>query len=193
MWPQAYHLTRIASYSTCPASTTRSLYAVCWSLVDFNLRCSLGRVYSSTWYVSSKRFIVFDSISVLWPDKLISNSRFEGRCHFFGIRLLIWHINHSLKLWDLRKQWVVYLSSYYVLNLAYHICFTKLFLYTFVQPRVAERHILDLRKKYGNVLAADLVNKVHGIDCVALWTSIFVMVAILPDYHSTIMHLIWNL
>nr|XP_027073466.1 phosphoinositide phosphatase SAC7-like [Coffea arabica] len=28
-------------------------------------------------------------------------------------------------------------------------------------PRVAERHILDLRKKYGNVLAVDLVNK-HG-------------------------------
>ncbi|KAH0719166.1 hypothetical protein KY285_015197 [Solanum tuberosum] len=28
-------------------------------------------------------------------------------------------------------------------------------------PRVAERHFLDLRKKYGNVLAVDLVNK-HG-------------------------------
>ncbi|XP_027178394.1 phosphoinositide phosphatase SAC7-like [Coffea eugenioides] len=28
-------------------------------------------------------------------------------------------------------------------------------------PRVVERHILDLRKKYGNVLAVDLVNK-HG-------------------------------
>lgn len=47
-----------------------------------------------------------------------------------------------------------------------------------MQPRVAERHILDLRKKYGNVLAVDLVNKVHGINCVALWISIFVMVAI---------------
>lgn len=31
-----------------------------------------------------------------------------------------------------------------------------------MQPRVAERHFLDLRKKYGNVLAVDLVNKVHG-------------------------------
>ncbi|KAL0429968.1 UNVERIFIED_CONTAM: Phosphoinositide phosphatase SAC7 [Sesamum radiatum] len=28
-------------------------------------------------------------------------------------------------------------------------------------PRVAERHFLDLRKKYGNVLAVDLVNTVH--------------------------------
>ncbi|KAG6385861.1 hypothetical protein SASPL_154744 [Salvia splendens] len=28
-------------------------------------------------------------------------------------------------------------------------------------PRVAERHFLDLRKKYGNVLAVDLVNKVY--------------------------------
>ncbi|CAN4123749.1 unnamed protein product [Withania somnifera] len=32
---------------------------------------------------------------------------------------------------------------------------------SFVQPRVAERHFLDLRKKYGNVLSVDLVNK-HG-------------------------------
>ncbi|KAF5958063.1 hypothetical protein HYC85_005288 [Camellia sinensis] len=31
----------------------------------------------------------------------------------------------------------------------------------FLQPRVVERHFLDLRKKYGNVLAIDLVNK-HG-------------------------------
>ncbi|XP_047314895.1 phosphoinositide phosphatase SAC7-like [Impatiens glandulifera] len=30
-------------------------------------------------------------------------------------------------------------------------------------PRVIERHILDLRKKYGNVLAVDLVNK-HGAE-----------------------------
>lgn len=29
-----------------------------------------------------------------------------------------------------------------------------------MQPRVAERHFLDLRKKYGTVLAVDLVNKV---------------------------------
>lgn len=29
-----------------------------------------------------------------------------------------------------------------------------------MQPQVAERHFLDLRKKYGAVLAADLVNKV---------------------------------
>lgn len=31
----------------------------------------------------------------------------------------------------------------------------------FAQPRVVERHFLDLRKKYGSVLAVDLVNKVH--------------------------------
>ena len=30
----------------------------------------------------------------------------------------------------------------------------------FMQPRVAERHFLDLRKKYGSVLAVDLVNTV---------------------------------
>lgn len=30
-----------------------------------------------------------------------------------------------------------------------------------LQARVAERHFLDLRKKYGSVLAVDLVNKVH--------------------------------
>lgn len=30
-----------------------------------------------------------------------------------------------------------------------------------MQPRVLERHILDLRKKYGAVLAVDLVNKVN--------------------------------
>jgi len=29
-----------------------------------------------------------------------------------------------------------------------------------MQPRVLERHFLDLRKKYGAVLAVDLVNKV---------------------------------
>lgn len=33
-------------------------------------------------------------------------------------------------------------------------------LLNFLQPRVLERHFLDLRKKYGNVLAVDLVNKV---------------------------------
>ncbi|KAF3624367.1 Phosphoinositide phosphatase SAC7 [Capsicum annuum] len=32
---------------------------------------------------------------------------------------------------------------------------------SFVQPRIVERHYLDLRKKYGNVLSIDLVNK-HG-------------------------------
>ncbi|GMP32152.1 hypothetical protein CsSME_00006042 [Camellia sinensis var. sinensis] len=32
---------------------------------------------------------------------------------------------------------------------------------SFLQPRVVERHFLNLRKKYGNVLAVDLVNK-HG-------------------------------
>ncbi|XVE82399.1 hypothetical protein DITRI_Ditri16bG0001400 [Diplodiscus trichospermus] len=32
---------------------------------------------------------------------------------------------------------------------------------SFVQPRVAERHFLDLRKKFGSVLAVDLVNT-HG-------------------------------
>ena len=31
---------------------------------------------------------------------------------------------------------------------------------TLLQPRVAERHFLDMRKKYGNVIAVDLVNKV---------------------------------
>lgn len=30
-----------------------------------------------------------------------------------------------------------------------------------MQPRVLERHFLDLRKKYGAVLAVDLVNKVN--------------------------------
>lgn len=30
-----------------------------------------------------------------------------------------------------------------------------------LQPRVVERHFLDLRKKYGAVLAVDLVNKVQ--------------------------------
>lgn len=35
---------------------------------------------------------------------------------------------------------------------------------TYLQPRVAERHFLDLRKKYGNVLSVDLVNKVHSLD-----------------------------
>lgn len=32
-----------------------------------------------------------------------------------------------------------------------------------IQPQVAERHFLDLRKKYGSVLAVDLVNEVHTI------------------------------
>jgi hypothetical protein len=32
-----------------------------------------------------------------------------------------------------------------------------------MQPRVLERHILDLRKKYGAVLAVDLVNKVNAL------------------------------
>lgn len=32
-----------------------------------------------------------------------------------------------------------------------------------MQPRVMERHFLDLRKKYGTVLAIDLVNKVNII------------------------------
>ncbi|KAH0970981.1 hypothetical protein GBA52_023137 [Prunus armeniaca] len=35
---------------------------------------------------------------------------------------------------------------------------------SFVQPRVAERHFLDLRKKYGAVLAVDLVNTHGGED-----------------------------
>ena len=30
-----------------------------------------------------------------------------------------------------------------------------------MQPKVTERHFLDLRKKYGAVFAVDLVNKVH--------------------------------
>lgn len=30
-----------------------------------------------------------------------------------------------------------------------------------LQPRVAERHFLDLRKRYGSVIAVDLVNQVH--------------------------------
>jgi len=32
-----------------------------------------------------------------------------------------------------------------------------------MQPRVLERHFLDLRKKYGSVLAIDLVNEVNII------------------------------
>lgn len=35
---------------------------------------------------------------------------------------------------------------------------------TYPQPRVAERHFLDLRKKYGNALSVDLVNKVQPLD-----------------------------
>lgn len=35
---------------------------------------------------------------------------------------------------------------------------------SFLQPRVAERHFLDLRKKYGNVFAVDLVNTVYKLN-----------------------------
>ncbi|KAI8023988.1 Phosphoinositide phosphatase SAC6 [Camellia lanceoleosa] len=34
-------------------------------------------------------------------------------------------------------------------------------------PRVVERHFLDLRKKYGNVLAVGLVNKHGGEGCLS--------------------------
>lgn len=40
-----------------------------------------------------------------------------------------------------------------------------------MQPRVIERHFLDLRKKYGNVIAIDLVNKVHDYNLLTLAIS----------------------
>lgn len=44
----------------------------------------------------------------------------------------------------------------------YFVYFTSISLLE-MQPRVLERHILDLRKKYGAVLAVDLVNKVNTL------------------------------
>lgn len=96
---------------------------------------------------------------------LVSFCRFEGQCHFSGSKLLIWHINLSLRLWDLRKQWVL-LSSLLFMGLIYCSLYVPYILISYcnehcLQPRVAERHFLDLRKRYGSVLAVDLVNAVH--------------------------------
>lgn len=38
----------------------------------------------------------------------ISFCRFEGRFHFSGSKLLIWHISLNLRFWELRKLWVLF-------------------------------------------------------------------------------------
>lgn len=48
-----------------------------------------------------------------------------------------------------------------------------------MQPRVVERHFLDLRKKYGNVLAVDLVNKVHILVSMLLTLGVYLIFVIL--------------
>ncbi|KAG6403314.1 hypothetical protein SASPL_135531 [Salvia splendens] len=72
----------------------------------------------------------------------------EGQCHFFGIRLLM---TYKPKFEIVRPEEAVCLF----------VCF--FFFIRLCSHRVAERHFLDLRNKYGSVLAVDLVNKVHGI------------------------------
>ena len=54
--------------------------------------------------------------------------------------------------------WLLYFCGF----LTYFVYFTSISLLE-MQPRVLERHILDLRKKYGAVLAVDLVNKVNTL------------------------------
>lgn len=62
----------------------------------------------------------------------------------------------------------------------FSVCYFLSILFTdavlnFMQARVAERHFLDLRKKYGSVLAVDLVNKVHiffSMACI-LWNTLW--------------------
>lgn len=52
-----------------------------------------------------------------------------------------------------------------------------------MQPRVIERHFLDLRKKYGNVIAVDLVNKVEQDICIYV-SGIMIYVWITEQVHS---------
>lgn len=76
-------------------------------------------------------------------------------------------------MWNLTKQWVLLLSLLFmgVIYCSLYVSYTLIGYFSyiligycnehFLQPRVAERHFLDLRKKYGSVLAVDLVNQVH--------------------------------
>lgn len=51
-----------------------------------------------------------------------------------------------------------------------------------LQPQVVEKHFLDLKNKYGNVLAVNLVNKVHFhmIQLICLWACNLAIVLFLP-------------
>lgn len=56
-----------------------------------------------------------------------------------------------------------YLFIYGIVRLQMNAFYLFLTMLYCIQPRVVERHFLDLRKKYGAVFAVDLVNKVQNL------------------------------